>query len=75
MYSPVDLAGVLKETQPDRVDRCITPSFVEETTCAVKVIEVLFIFLASEKVHVTDLEVRPEVAGRVTIGRLSMVGA
>lgn len=47
------------KTGGDRVNRCITPSLVEETTILVKRLEVVDVLLGSEPVKVTNLEVRP----------------
>lgn len=75
MHLPMNPARVLEETHTDGVDGRITPSFVEETTCAVEEVEILLILLASEEFHITNLEVRPKVTGRVSIRCLRVIRA
>lgn len=64
---PVDLAAIQEETQGDCVNRCISPSFVEETTCSVQVSEIILIGLRSPERHVCDFEIGPEVACRIAM--------
>lgn len=46
------------------MDRSITPALVEEAACTVKVVKVILIRLASEEVHVCNLEITPKVTRR-----------
>lgn len=69
----MNLACILKKTQSNRVNRCITPSLIKESTSTIKVVEISLVGFTAEEVHVTDLEVRPEMAGRVAIGLLVML--
>lgn len=48
----------------------IAPSFVEETTCSVQVIEIVVVGLASPEIHVSDFKVAPEMACRETLRTL-----
>ena len=52
--------------------RRVPPSLVEEAAGAIQVVEVVLVSLAAPEVHVADLEVAPEVAGRVAL-RLAVV--
>lgn len=54
---PVHLAGIFKETQSNRVDRGITPSFIEEATSAIEVVEVGLVSFAAEEIHVANFKV------------------
>lgn len=63
----MNLALVLKETKRDTMYRRITPSFIEETTSSVKMVEIVLICLATPEAHIRNLEVTPEVAGRITV--------
>lgn len=66
---------ICKETNTKRMNRRIAPALVEETTSPVQVLEIGLILLAAEEVHVANLKVRPEVACRVSIGRLGVLRA
>lgn len=50
------------------MDGGIAPSLIEETSCPVEMVEVVFINLAPPKLHVADFKVAPEVTCRVTLG-------
>ena len=69
----MDLARILKEPNSDAVYRCISPSLIEEPSCPIKVVEVIFVCLASPEVHICDFEVAPKMASRVPIRRLVML--
>lgn len=71
---PMHIVRVREETDTERVYRRITPSLIEETTSIIQVLEVSLVFLTTEKIQVTNLEVRPEVTGGVSIAALSMFG-
>lgn len=70
----MNLARVFKETQSDTVNGRVTPALVEEATGAVQVVEIILVGLAAPKVHIANLKVAPEVACRITIGILGVVG-
>jgi len=63
----VDFTSVLKQAQSNGVNRCVAPSLVEEASCSVEVVEVILVRLTSPKLHIRDLEVRPEMTGRVSL--------
>ena len=71
----MDFTSVLKQAQRNRMDRGIPPSLVEEAPCSVQVVEVIFVRLASPKFHIGDLEVGPEMTGRVAVRSLVVVGS
>ena len=48
----------------------IAPALVEETSSTIQVLEVVVILLATEEVQVSNLEVGPEMAGRISVGNL-----
>ena len=50
------------ERGSDRVDRCIAPTFVEEPSCAIHVVEKVIVSLTSKPLEARDLEIAPEVA-------------
>lgn len=54
---PVNLAGIFKETQSNRMNWSITPSFIEEPTRTVEMVEVGFVSFAAEEIHVANLKV------------------
>lgn len=64
---PVYSVLVLKQSESDTVNRCVAPSFVEESARAVEVVEIIFVGLAPPEAHIGNLEVTPEVAGRVAV--------
>jgi hypothetical protein len=74
-HLPVDLALILKQTESNAVYGSITPSLVEETAGSVQVVKVVLVRLAAPKVHVANLKVAPEVAGRVSVGIEVVAGA
>lgn len=65
----MNLALVRKHAQRDRVHRRIAPALVEKAAGAVQVLEVFLVLAAAPEVHVADLEVAPEVASAVTVGK------
>lgn len=69
-HLPVNAILVLEQTQSNTVNWRIAPTFVEETAGPVEMVEVILIHLAAPEAHVTNLEVAPEMAGRVSIGLL-----
>lgn len=64
----MNLGLIGEETQGDRVDGGVAPSFVVESTRAIQVIKVGRVFFAPEEFHVSDLEVGPEMTRRVSVG-------
>lgn len=70
---PMNFAGILKKTQSNRVNWCITPSLIKESTSAIEVVEISLVGFTAEEVHIANLEVRPEMAGRISIGLLVML--
>jgi hypothetical protein len=63
----MNLALVLKQTKSNTMNRGITPSFIKETASTIEVVEVVFVSLASPKCHIPNLEITPEMAGRVPL--------
>lgn len=55
----VNLLFLEHQTSCDRVDWCVAPTLVEESTIAVQVVEVVDVGLAAEPVEITDFEVGP----------------
>lgn len=70
----MDVGGIGEKTNAEGVDGSITPALVEESTGAIQVLEVRLVLFAAEEVEITDLEVRPEVAGGVSIRGLGVLG-
>lgn len=68
-------AGVLEQAQSDGMDGRVPPPLVEEAAGAVQVVEVILVRLAAPELHVGDLEVAPEMAGRVAVGLFVVAGA
>ena len=64
---PMNPARVFKKTQCDAVYGGVTPTLVEKATGAIQVVEIVLVGLTSPKVHVSNLEVAPEVTGRVAV--------
>lgn len=48
----------------------VSPSFVEETTRTVQVVEEVLVLLATEEFHVSYFKVTPEVAGRESLSTM-----
>lgn len=71
---PMNLAGVLKQTDGNAMNGGITPAFVEEASGAIQMLEIVFIFLAPPKVHISYLEVTPEMARGEALGFPVMLG-
>jgi hypothetical protein len=71
----MNLGCVREETNTNRVYRSIAPSLVEETTRPIQMVEVSRILLAPEELHISDFEVGPEMAGRITISSLGVLRA
>lgn len=71
----MNLGCVREETNTNRMYRSIAPSLVEETTRPVQMVKVSRILLAPEELHVSDLEVGPEMAGRITISSFGVLRA
>jgi hypothetical protein len=67
ILEPMDLAGILEETQSNTVDGSITPAFIEETTGAIEMVKVFLVCRRAPEVHVCNLKVAPEVAGAVAV--------
>jgi hypothetical protein len=63
----MNLVLILEQSQTNRMNRSITPSLVEETTGMIKEIKVRRVFVTAEELHITNLKVGPEMAGRVSI--------
>lgn len=55
--------------------RSVAPSLVEEPARAIQMVEVRLVLVASEELHIADLEIRPEVARRVAVCVAGMVRA
>lgn len=64
----MDLARVFEKAQCDGMHRGIAPSLVEESTGSIQVVEIIFVGLATPKFHICNLEIRPEMAGRISMG-------
>lgn len=64
----MDAVRISKQAQSDAMNRSVAPALVEEAACAVKVLEVCFVFGRAPEVHVSDLEVAPEVTSGVSVG-------
>lgn len=60
---PVYLVGIFEQSQSNRMDWSITPSFVEKATRTVEMVEIIFIGLASEEVEIGDFEIGPKMTG------------
>jgi hypothetical protein len=71
----MNLILILKQSQPNRMNRGITPSLIEKPTRAIKVFKVSLIRLSSPESHIGNLKVRPEVTSRVTICLAIMFGS
>jgi hypothetical protein len=71
---PVYPAFIFEQPQRDTVDWRVAPSLVEETSCAIEVVEVVAVLLTPPEAKVADFEVRPEVACGVAVGSLVVVG-
>jgi hypothetical protein len=69
----MDLALVLEEAKRYTMYRRIAPPLVKEASGAVQMIEVIAVLLTSPKGQVPNLEVRPEVTGRVPMRFLEIV--
>lgn len=63
----MDFARVLEQSQRDRMHGSISPSLVIEPSRAIEMLEIILICLAPPKVHVGNLEVAPEMTGRVAV--------
>lgn len=63
----MDLALIFKQTESNTMNGGIAPSFIKETTRTVKVIKVVFVGLASPKLHVSNLKIAPEMARRIPL--------
>ena len=66
----MNLACILKKTQSNRVNRCIAPSLIKESTSTIKVVEISLVGLAAEKIHIANLKIRPEMTRRIAISFL-----
>lgn len=56
----VNLIFASKECCSDRVDRCVSPSFIVETSGFVEMLKVVHVGLRSPKVEITNLKVGPD---------------
>lgn len=65
---PVDFTRVFEQAQCDRMHGSIAPSLVEEAARAIEMLEIVLVSFTSPKIHVGDLEVAPEMTGRVAVG-------
>lgn len=70
----MNLARVLKQPQRNGMHRRIAPALVEEASRPVQMVEVVLVRLRPPEAHVSDLKVAPEVARRVTIRVLVVLG-
>jgi len=59
---PVYLALVFEESQCDAVYWSVAPTFVEEASSAIEMVEIVAVLFAPPKAQVADLEIGPEVA-------------
>jgi hypothetical protein len=57
----MDLVFGQENAGADTVDRCVTPSLVEEASILVELVEEILVGLAPPEIEVTDLKVRPEM--------------
>jgi hypothetical protein len=73
-HSPVDFARILKQTQRYAMYWCIAPSLIEESSGSVEMIEVILVSLTSPETHICDLEVGPEMACRIPISFIVVIG-
>ena len=64
---PMDLALVLKQPQRDTMHRRIPPSFIEETTRSIQMLEIVFIGFGTPEIHVSNLEIAPKMTGAVSL--------
>jgi len=66
----MDLVFARKECRSNTVDRCISPSFVIETTFPIEEVEECGIRFASPQVQVSNLEIAPEMTSVVCIAAI-----
>lgn len=59
------LAFIFKQSQRNTMDRRIAPALVEEASRPIEMLKVILVGLTAPKVHVSDLEIAPEMAGRI----------
>lgn len=71
---PVNLLISGKETQRNTVHGCVTPAFVEEIACLIKIVKIVHIRLRAPKIQITNFEIAPEMACAVAISSLCMIG-
>lgn len=71
----MNLVLILKQSQPNGMNRGITPSLIEKPSGTVEVFKVSLIRLSSPESHIGNLKVRPKVASRVTIRLPVMFGS
>lgn len=64
---PMDFTRILEQSQRDRMHGSISPSLVKEPPGAIQMLEIILVCLAPPKLHVRNLEVAPEVTGRVAV--------
>lgn len=64
---PMDFTCVLEQSQRDRMHWSISPPLVKEPPGPIQVLEVILVCLAPPKFHVGNLEIAPEMAGRVAV--------
>lgn len=65
--SPVYFALVFEEPKGDGMNRRIPPSFIEESTSTIQMVEVVLIGLTPPEIHVSDFEITPEMAGGISV--------
>lgn len=70
----MNLALILKQPQRDRMHGGIPPPLVKEPPRPIQMVEIILVRPAAPKLHVGDLEVAPEMTGRVTVGLFVVLG-
>lgn len=56
-----------EQTKTNAVHWCVAPALVEETARSVEMLEVCLVLLRTPEVHIRDLEIAPEMTGRITV--------
>lgn len=64
----MDFTRILEQSQRDRMHGGIAPSLVEESARPIQMLEIVLVCLAPPKRHVGNLEITPEMTGRVAVG-------
>ncbi len=64
---PMHFTRILEQSHRNTMHRRIAPSLVEEPARSIQVVEVILVSLTAPETHIRDLEVAPEMAGRVAV--------